>query len=188
VTIVAGIDSAETSGIVILDRSRIVRRGVCVVSGWADVERAADAIGAFSPDLVVIEDCFVRANASTGIALAKLVGKWEQAFGRRGIPTAAVLASTWQPVILGGRISARARRAERKAACVQWAQERFGLVLDEDLADDAAIATWGLKYALPGISGVHGRPRPTVATEPVASADAIRVRTCPKLSGLGETP
>ena len=128
----------------ILRGDRVIRRGTCFVAAYHDVERAADEVATFAPSLVAIEEPFVRVNPATGLYLARLLGRWLQAFERRGLPTATVLASTWQPVVLGTRITTRTPSAMRKAAAVAWARERFGVDLPEDEADAAGIAAWAL--------------------------------------------
>lgn len=149
--VIVGVDSAELSGIVVLSGSQIIRRGTCKAVDWTAVERAADAIAAFRPGLVAVEDCFVRVNNETGLVLARLLGRWLQAFERRGLATVTVLASTWQPVILAGRMTTRTRGPDRKRAAIAWALETFGVELAEDVADAAAIAWWA--RGLPAAAG-----------------------------------
>jgi Holliday junction resolvasome RuvABC endonuclease subunit len=143
---VVGLDSAEHSGVAVLDGPRLVKAGVFRTRTPDDVARACDAFLIFRPTLVVIEDCYLKANDHTGIMLARLTGQWIQEISRRGFSCSLVLASTWQPAVLG--CSARAKRAERKAMAVAWALKTFGKVLREDAADAAGIAWWGYKRLL----------------------------------------
>lgn len=164
--VVVGIDSAELTGIAILRGRRIVRRGLCRITGGVDIERAADEIADFRPNLVAIEAPFVRVNPQTGLTLAELLGRWRQALERRWIETTTVLASTWQPEVLAGRITSRSGRDARKAAAREWARETFGVELSEDVADAAAIAFWAQQRA-------RGREVPRRATaSPSAAAEA----------------
>jgi Holliday junction resolvasome RuvABC endonuclease subunit len=146
--VIVGVDSAERTGIAVICGARILRRGLCEVNDWQAVERAADTIATFKPEVVAIEDVFVRLNNSTGLVLSRLLGRWLQAFERRGLATVTVLASTWQPVILAGRMTTRTPGPERKLACIAWALERFGIALPEDQADACAIAAWAQRSGL----------------------------------------
>jgi Holliday junction resolvasome RuvABC endonuclease subunit len=145
--VVIGVDSAERTGFAVLADARLVRHGVADIASAADVERTADLLALHRPDLVCVEAPFVRVNAATGLTLARLLGRWLQAFERRDIPTATVLASTWQPIVLVGRMTPRTKGPDRKLAAQAWALETFGLELPEDEADAAGIAAWAARHS-----------------------------------------
>jgi len=88
--------------------------------------------------LVGLEEPYLGENPRSLKVLARLVGRFEQAFGEAGIPTMLVPAQTWQTAVLG-RFGGM-KREERKKACRIWAKAMFGLDLDEDAADAAGLA------------------------------------------------
>jgi Holliday junction resolvasome RuvABC endonuclease subunit len=149
--IVVGIDSAELSGFAIVQRAgvdeRLIRHGVAAVRTAADVERVvADLVGT-GPDVVAVEEPFIHPrNPATGLALARLLGRWLQVFEGRGLATVTVPASMWQTAVLPG-VTRRTRSAERKAAAQAFARERFGVEVTEDAADAIAMATWVARNA-----------------------------------------
>lgn len=153
----------------------MVHHGTITVASWLDIERAADAIARYQPTVVAVEDCFIRPNDHTGIMLAKLVGRWEQALQSRGIRTILVLASRWQPAVLP--ITHRAKRAERKAAAQAFVLERFGLSVGEDAADAICLAVWGRDHG--GGTEVPVDPRTPRLVQLAKPVDAPDARNCP---------
>jgi Holliday junction resolvasome RuvABC endonuclease subunit len=170
--IAVGVDSAELTGIVAINRARIIYRESCTVSGWNDVERVADTVADLRPVVVAIEAPFVRLNTATGLTLARLIGRWLQAFERRGTSTTAVLASTWQPIVLAGRMTTTTPGPARKLAAIAWALETFGIELPGDEADAAGIAAWAQHQLwspaspLPALSNRLDRTRQRAAASP----------------------
>jgi len=149
--IVVGLDSAELTGYAVVaagPRERLTHHGTFTISGAADVEQAVATLAAMKPDLVAVEAPYVRLNAATGLTLAVLLGRWLQAWERRGVATATVLASTWQIQILGGLVDRRSDRATRKRAARLWTRSTFAVELGEDEADAAGIATWAARRAV----------------------------------------
>lgn len=151
--IVIGLDSAEHTGFAVVEstgpRERLVQHGTFRVRRAGDVEQAVAALAPLRPDLVAIEGVYVAANAATALTLAILLGRWLQAWERRGIECTTVTAATWQPAILSGLIGQRSPREDRKRAAVIWASGTFGgVTLPEDEADAAGIATWAARQAL----------------------------------------
>jgi Holliday junction resolvasome RuvABC endonuclease subunit len=153
--VAAGLDPAATSGWAVVegqgDLLRLRAHGAVAIAKASDVERLVAEIAGAAPVLVVgIERPFVKpasrgGNPHSSLELAALFGRFSQAIEARGIETAPVLASTWQPKILGvGRWS---DRAARKRAAVAWARGTFAADLTEDEADAAAIATWAVRRA-----------------------------------------
>jgi Holliday junction resolvasome RuvABC endonuclease subunit len=148
--IVCGIDSAETSGYAVVEagpRERLITHGTFVIRRGGDVEQAVAALTEHRPDVVAIEEPFIRANPHTGLALAVLLGRWLQGFERQGIATTRVLASTWQIAILSGLIDRTSNREQRKKAARTWARSVFAVDLSEDAADAAGIACWAARRA-----------------------------------------
>jgi hypothetical protein len=79
------------------------------------------------------------ANVITLRTLARLCGRWEQAFGVYGADVELVRASDWQGRILGG--FGGKKRAGLKKAAKLWARGTFGESFTEDEADSVGIAT-----------------------------------------------
>ena len=52
----------------------------------------------------------------------------------------------WQTAILPG-VTHRTRSADRKAAAIVFARQRFGVEVGEDAADAIALATWVARNA-----------------------------------------
>jgi Holliday junction resolvasome RuvABC endonuclease subunit len=155
---VLGIDSAELTGFAVVTRpsggrEELARSGVVTIRTAADVEAAVtDLTGRHAPDVVAIEEPFAHPKQGpvAGMALARLLGRWLQAFERRGCTCVTIPACMWQPAILGGRsglIGPRATRPERKAAAQTWVKATFGVELAEDEADAICMASYVLRSA-----------------------------------------
>lgn len=150
--VVVAIDSAELSGFAVLvrhDDGREVLRhhGAETIRTAADVESLVGRLAAYRPDVVAVEEPFVHPrNPSTGLSLARLLGRWLQAIEGRGITAVTIPASMWQPAVLAG-VNQRTRSAERKAAAVAFARERFEVEVGEDAADAIALAVFVARTA-----------------------------------------
>jgi hypothetical protein len=92
------------------------------------------AVGLEEPYLDVGE----KRNPLSFKTLCRLVGRFEQAFDRFGIPTVLVPAQTWQTAVLG-RFGGKKREDRKKAARI-WAKAMFGQHLNQDAADAAGLA------------------------------------------------
>jgi hypothetical protein len=150
---VAGIDSAELSGIAVVardrpGRERLVLSGVRRIRTAADVAAVVAELAAQAPDVVAIEEPFIHPRQPlAGLVLARLLGRWLQAFEGQGITCVTTPASLWQPAMLAGLMGPQALRAERKAAAQAWCRVTFGVVATEDQADAIAMATYVLRSA-----------------------------------------
>lgn len=149
--IVAGIDSAEQTGWALVRRDEegehLLAYGIATVRLAADVERLAGELVTAAPDVVAVEEPFVHPrNFSTGLALARLLGRWLQAFEVRGVTAVTIPASMWQRAVLAG-VGGRTRSAERKAAAQAFVLERFGVEVGEDAADAIAMAVYVARTA-----------------------------------------
>jgi hypothetical protein len=96
-------------------------------------------------EVVAIEDAYLGENVDTLKTLARLVGRWQQAFEALGLETRLVMADVWQRGILMGLISRTSGREARKKAAAVWARATFGTILGPDEADAAGLATWELR-------------------------------------------
>jgi Holliday junction resolvasome RuvABC endonuclease subunit len=139
---VLAIDSAEVSGWALLDGERLVGHGAVRVRTAAEVDAAASELAAYVPDVVAVEEPFVHPrNPSTGLVLARLLGRWLQAFEGRGFAAVTVPASMWQPAVLPG-ITNRSRSTGRKAAAIALARDLFAVEVGEDAADAIGLAVY----------------------------------------------
>jgi Holliday junction resolvasome RuvABC endonuclease subunit len=174
--VAAGIDAAARTGWAVIelrgDVLRLRAHGAVVIASAADVERLVAEIASAAPVLVAVEAPFMKGsdrggNAHSSLELAVLHGRFVQALEARGVAAAAVLASTWQPRILGvGRWS---NRAQRKSAAIAWAKRTFDVELGHDVADAAAIAVWASRMA-------SGRPT-APEQKPTRQGDAASQRS-----------
>ena len=98
-----------------------------------------------TPDIVAIELPYMGKNVHTLEVLARLCGRFEQAFEPTGARIEVVRASQWQSAILG-RFGGKTR-AGLKLAAVAWAKGTFGVTLPSDAADAAGLACWALRTA-----------------------------------------
>lgn len=154
--IVVGIDSATKAGFGVVERKgpreRLIEYGAFALPRQG-TERAA-AIEAmvsrltarFVIDVAAIEDNYLaqgeQENVVTLKALARLCGRWEQAWEARGVATMLVLAQRWQVGLLAGLCGPRSDRKTRKAASAMWCRATFGVTPSEDASDAIGLATW----------------------------------------------
>jgi Holliday junction resolvasome RuvABC endonuclease subunit len=156
--IVLGLDSATRTGFGLIEhkagRETIVDSGVIDLSGRSG--KRAEVIEDFARqilarvgtiDVVGIEDNYLdtnedKANVVTLKALARMVGRWEQAWEAIGVDTVLVNPQKWAAGILTGLIGPRANRQARKKASGLWVKATFGLTPQEDEGDGIAIATF----------------------------------------------
>jgi Holliday junction resolvasome RuvABC endonuclease subunit len=153
---VIGIDSAELSGFAAVDvgegRELLLHHATFPARSAADVEAVVAQVAEVGADLVAIEEPFVHPrNPSTGLVLARLLGRWLQAFEARGLTTATVPASMWQPRLLPG-VSYRTPSAARTAAPIEFVRQHFGVAAEEDAADAICLALWSARNATRGKS------------------------------------
>ena len=92
-----------------------------------------------SIDVAVIELPYFDENVITLRTLARLVGRFEQVLEPLHVEVELVMATEWQHSILGS--FGGKNREQLKKAAVLWARATFGVVLAEDEADAAGIAT-----------------------------------------------
>jgi Holliday junction resolvasome RuvABC endonuclease subunit len=151
--IVLGIDSAELTGFALVEQTpdrgeRLVRHGVMTIRSAEEVEAAVISLTAGTTlDVVAVEEPFVHPrNPATGLALARLLGRWLQAFESRDLTTVTVPAAMWQTNVLPG-VTNRTRSADRKEAARTFARDRFNVEVTEDEADAIAMATWVARVA-----------------------------------------
>jgi Holliday junction resolvasome RuvABC endonuclease subunit len=94
-------------------------------------------------DIVAIELPYLGKNVNTLRVLARLFGRFEQAFEPTGAEIVEVTAQHWQHRILGrfGGV----RRESLKPAAIMWARATFGVQLTEDEADAAGVSACVLR-------------------------------------------
>lgn len=148
---VLGLDSAETTGYALVaregGRERLLRYGTLQARTAADVEWAAAHLTTDAVDLVAVEEPFIHPKMpGSGLALARLLGRWLQAFEARGLATTTIPASMWQTRLLPG-VFTRTRSADRKAAAIAFARDVFGVVVTADEADAIALAVYTVRNA-----------------------------------------
>lgn len=151
--IVVAVDSAELSGVAVLvrepgARERLVHSGVVRIRTAADVEAAVVQLAAHRPDVVAIEEPFIHPRQPlAGLVLARLLGRWLQAFEARAFTCVTIPAALWQPAILTGLMRPRATRPERKSAALVYVRSAFGLEATEDQADAICLGAYVLRTA-----------------------------------------
>ena len=154
VVIALGIDCATSSGWALVEATggheRLLADGVIdltIPDFWMEIKRLADAsyweTETKIPDIVAIELPWLGKNAHTLEVLARLCGRFEQAFEPTGAKVQVVRASEWQSSILG-RFGGKTR-AGLKLAAIAWAKGTFGVSLPSDAADAAGLACWALR-------------------------------------------
>lgn len=161
-----GIDCATKAGWALVEqingRERLNGHGVLRLDGKHGVpaQLIADLAAEWHADFVGIEIPYVAKNVNTAMVLARLAGRFEQAFERAGSQVVVVRASEWQAGVLGrfGGV----RRAEKKKAAALWARAMFGRSLTEDEADAAGIAVHVLRQF--GIRSVVARAQKALAS------------------------
>lgn len=149
--IVIGIDSASRTGFAAVKRDgareELLEHGVVDGTDALAIERFAECVtGRHRIDAVAIEDNYLGAegkgNPVTMKALARMVGRWQQAFEVRGVETCLVLPQVWQSAVLKGFMHARSDRATRKKAAKIWARGMFHVSATEDECDAIVLATF----------------------------------------------
>lgn len=150
--IVLGLDAAARTGFALVEKTvgpeRLIEHG-SVDTGTADIIQTFAtnmATRRRAPDIVVIEDCYLDKNVQTLKALARLTGRWQQAFESMGLRTRLCMADVWQKRMLGQM--GGAGRASRKKAAMTWCRAWFKAELDPDAADAACMAAWECRRSL----------------------------------------
>lgn len=142
-----GIDSATTTGWCLVrgepSREQVVDHGTATIGpiGAASaVEMLVNQVrrNTMMAELVVgIEDQYLDKNVQTVKVLARIGGRFMQAFEQAGAAVELVPAATWQSAVLG-RFGGK-RRADRKKAAAIWARS-IAPGLTQDEADGLGIA------------------------------------------------
>ena len=154
--IALGIDCATKTGWALVEsdggHEKLLADGVIdlgIPDFWMEIKRLADAsfweTEPKRPDAVAIELPYMGKNAHTLEVLARMCGRFEQAFESTGAQVQVVRASQWQTSILG-RFGGKTR-AGLKLAAVAWAKGTFGVSLPSDAADAAGLACFALRTA-----------------------------------------
>lgn len=141
-----GIDVATSCGWAIVDISErglpvLPRSGVMILDvrlASQVKELASFAQHPWRVDVVGLEEPYLGNNPHALKVLARLIGRFEQAFGVVGIETVLVPAQTWQTAVLGS--FGGKKREDRKKAARIWAKAMFGRDLPQDAADAAGLA------------------------------------------------
>lgn len=157
---ILGIDSATKTGFGLVERvgtkERLISYGAVDLGRGpmaAAIETFVERVIEDGPiDEVAIEDNYLaageQANVVTLKCLARLAGRWEQAFEARGIRTVLVMAQKWQTGLLGGALMGpTANRATRKKAAGLWVKATFGVTPGEDACDGIGLAAYRARHA-----------------------------------------
>ena len=151
--IAVGIDCATTTGWAIVERTggRETLRGHGILKlntphvwnpiAWLALQ--ARPWGGPWPDVVAIELPFLGQNPHTLEVLARICGRFEQAFGPSGADIRVIRSNRWQPKMLG---PTRMKRAMLKKLAVAWCRSNLGAVLPQDAADAAVMAVYALRF------------------------------------------
>jgi Holliday junction resolvasome RuvABC endonuclease subunit len=150
--IVLGLDSATTTGYALVEhargRDRLIEAGTVDGSdGMAVAELAGRVVNAHAIELVAIEDNFLGKNPATLKVMARIVGRWQQAFEPLGVDTDLIEPSRWRSV-LRGFIQPGAQRAACKDAAQRFARMVLGAKdLGTDAAEAACLAVFAARRA-----------------------------------------
>jgi Holliday junction resolvasome RuvABC endonuclease subunit len=148
--IALGIDCATKTGWALVERTsgreRLLESGCLLLSGknpgvwvtWLREERDGP-----QPDVVAIELPWLGKNPHTLEVLARLCGRFEQAFS--GTPTRVIRAVEWQSKMIGRKLGGKTRDGLKKASKLV-AGSLFGRPLSEDESDAALMATFALRF------------------------------------------
>lgn len=156
--IVLGLDSATNCGWALLGRDggreALIECGVLDLSIDAalKIEALANRAVDHGVQMVAIEDNYLalkpgKANPAVLKFLSRLVGRWEQAFERRRVPTSLVMPEEWARAVLTGLIHPHSKRDERKRSATTWARGTFGVRVTSDAADAIGIAAFAARRA-----------------------------------------
>jgi Holliday junction resolvasome RuvABC endonuclease subunit len=148
-----GIDCATRTGwaLVHSDKGRevLLDHNVLELGGqnaweWVDwlVQKCS---GGWRPNVVAIECPWLGKDPHALEVLARLCGRFEQAFEAAGCQVVVVKAQQWQCAVLAGLMNRTSKRAQRKRASKMWCLATYGVDLDEDRSDAAALATWAAR-------------------------------------------
>lgn len=146
-----GIDCATKAGWALVEsdsgKERLRGHGVLDLSGkrFLLISTVINEILEVVPlvDIVAIELPYLGKNVVTLRTLARLFGRFEQAFEPTGAEIVEALATQWQHQVLG-RFGGRKREGLKKASKL-WARATFGVDLTEDESDAAGIAVHVLR-------------------------------------------
>ena len=98
------------------------------------VKRASGVIDKVNPDVLVIEDCFMKLNASVLRLLARLsggvLGHWVGHF--EGRPAYLVMASS-------ARAKIGCKGNSKKPEVIQFIRDRYGVIIEDDNEADAFV-------------------------------------------------
>ena len=98
---------------------------------------------ALSPNIVAIELPFLGPSPHTLEVLARICGRFEQAFGPSGADIRVIRSNQWQPKMLG---PTRLKRTMLKRLAVAWCKSAFLIDLPQDAADAAVMAVYALRF------------------------------------------
>ena len=150
-----GIDAATRTGWALvssdLGRETLVEHNTLELGGrnaweWVDwlVQHCR---GQLQPSIVAVECPWLGKDPHALEVLARLCGRFEQAFEAAGARVIVVKAQQWQCAALSGLMNRTSKRVQRKRAAKLWCRATFGVDLCEDEADAACIATWAIRQA-----------------------------------------
>jgi Holliday junction resolvasome RuvABC endonuclease subunit len=152
VSLFLGVDVATRTGWAIVEATpgREVLRDHGIVDAtsdtplWEQIDAVLDRC--HHSATVAIELPYLADNPHTLEVLARLCGQWEAIISMRaGFDVVMVKASQWQSAILTGLTDVHSKRAQRKRASKMWCLATYGVDLDEDRSDAAALATWAAR-------------------------------------------
>ena len=146
--LVMGIDSSTTStGWCILDNeeNKIYARGVIkpdkrlsMLKRIIYIEKEIKAIYAeYEPEYICIEEMVAFRNANSMRALIGLLYHLVIEFEKREALVVLVRPSEWRKGKVKGRV-----RSEYKANCIEYVKNKYGIEVEEDVADAICIAEY----------------------------------------------
>lgn len=137
------LDSATTTGWAAYDGGgNLAGYGTVTTTNAWEIDLFAGRYGKDWGDVAFCEDNYLGFNPHVSKVLARITGRWQQAFEVRGVRVEFVAAKSWQCKMLPGH----KKRKELKAAAQQWVADRHGIAVTEDEADAIVMGEYARQH------------------------------------------
>jgi len=149
--IALGVDAATKTGWALVHRAegreRLIAHGVLNFKKFPNRWQVADTLATWAKQgnasVVVIELPWLGKDPHAAEVLARICGRFEQAFEPGGAKVRVIRSSQWQTKMIG---PSRLGRDALKKLAVAWCRSNFGEELPDDAADAAVMAVFALRF------------------------------------------